>query len=139
VLDNKERQPVYTFKDVAGFCDEVDGASELPWVILSAAVNIEEFLLNAEMATAAGASGFLCGRAIWKDCVGVFPQGREAMEGFLSETGAFNFARAIAAASRAMPWWDHPRFGGWENIQVAGASGEQWHQQFSAAAGQVKY
>ncbi len=138
ILDAKERKPVYSLADVAGFCRTVNEASALPWVILSAAVNIEEFLVNVEMACAAGASGFLCGRAIWKDCVKYFPQGYEAMEHFLSETGAFNFHRCIASATRALPWWDHRKWGGLENMQVAGAGGEEWHKQFQASGG-VKY
>lgn len=139
VLDNKARQPVYSLQDVAGFCRAVNDASSLPWVILSAAVNIEEFLINVEMACAAGASGFLCGRAIWKDCIKRFLQGEDAMSEFLADVGQYNFNRAIAAASRALPWWDHRKFGGFSNIQVAGADNEHWHEQFSKTTGQAQY
>ncbi|MCA1595283.1 MAG: tagatose 1,6-diphosphate aldolase [Chloroflexi bacterium] len=137
VLDGKQRQPVYSVRDVAGFCRAVNDASSLPWVILSAAVNIEEFLINVEMACAAGASGFLCGRAIWKDAIKYFPQGEEPMGEFLDDTGRFNFNRAIAAASMALPWWNHRKFGG--SVQVTGADNERWHEQFSKGAGQVQY
>ena len=81
----------------------------MPWVILSAGVGIEEFLLQVGLATEAGASGFLCGRAIWKDAVPLYPDVAR-MEEWLRSGGAYNFARANAYAHRAHPWFAHRRF-----------------------------
>ena len=58
-----------------------------------------------------GASGFLCGRAIWQ---GALPRLHEeaAMVSFLEEEGAVNFLRANAAAERSRPWFQHRKYGG---------------------------
>ena len=51
-------------------------------LILSAGVEINEFILDVELATQAGCSGFLCGRAIWQDAVKRYPD-VSGMEEFL--------------------------------------------------------
>ncbi len=49
------------------YCRELDCSSRVPWVILSAGVDIETFATQVEIACEAGASGFLGGRAIWQE------------------------------------------------------------------------
>jgi tagatose 1,6-diphosphate aldolase len=110
-FDGQERQPVYTMAEVRELCRQVDQASGMPWVILSAGVEIEEFLVQVELATEAGASGFLCGRAIWKDAVKLYPSIAD-MEEWLCARGAYNFVRANAYAHQALPWHRHRRFAG---------------------------
>lgn len=108
-FDGQERQAVYDLSEVRDFCRRLNGEAGLPWVILSAGVNIEEFLIQVELATEAGASGFLCGRAIWKDAVPLYPDVAR-MEEWLGTQGAYNFVRANAYAHRALPWSGHRRF-----------------------------
>jgi tagatose 1,6-diphosphate aldolase len=48
-------------------CHQLDEASQVPWVILSAGVNFELFYREVEIACQAGASGFLAGRALWQE------------------------------------------------------------------------
>ena len=84
-FDGKERQPVYALSQVRESCAQVNEAAGVPWVILSAGVDIEEFLVQVDLAVEAGASGFLCGRAIWKDAIGLYPDVPE-MERWLSTT-----------------------------------------------------
>jgi tagatose 1,6-diphosphate aldolase len=97
-------------------------------VILSAGVGIAEFLINLELATAAGASGFLCGRAIWQGAVPLI--GDElAMTQYLGGEGAVNFLKANATAEAALPWYEHRKYGGWENLAVEGA-GPSWYRQY---------
>jgi tagatose 1,6-diphosphate aldolase len=105
----QEREAVYQLSDVREFCRQLDEAARMPWVILSAGVTIDEFLVQVELATEAGASGFLCGRAIWKDAVPLYPD-LAKMEEWLRLEGAYNFARANAYAQRARPWITHPKF-----------------------------
>ena len=108
-FDGRERAPVYDLAEVEEFCGRLNEAVGSPWVILSAGVDISEFLVQVELATAAGASGFLCGRAIWKDAIGFYPDlGR--MEEWLASQGAYNFVRANAYAHRALPWFRHRKF-----------------------------
>jgi tagatose 1,6-diphosphate aldolase len=104
---------------VEEFCRQLNEAAGSPWVILSAGVDIEEFLVQVEMACAAGASGFLCGRAIWKGVLEQFPD-EAKMEEWLATEGAYNFARANAYAETAKPWFEHPKFGG--QVELAGKS-----------------
>lgn len=110
-FDGKEREPAYALADVRRFCQELDEAAGVPWVILSAGVGIGEFLAQLELAVEAGASGFLCGRAIWQGAVGAYPD-MARMERWLREEGRYNFVRANAVAHRARPWYAHRRFRG---------------------------
>ncbi len=51
-------------------CAEVTAAAgEVPWALLSAGVDHAAFLPQVEIAMAAGASGVIAGRALWKDCI----------------------------------------------------------------------
>lgn len=108
-FDGQEHQAVYQLSEVQEFCRQLNEGAGMPWVILSAGVGIEEFLIQVELATGAGASGFLCGRAIWKDAVPFYPD-FATMEKWLQSEGAYNFLRANAYAHRALPWFGHRRF-----------------------------
>ncbi len=131
-FDGKERPAVYSLAEVRGFCRQLDEAAGAPWVILSAGVDIEEFLIQVQLATEAGASGFLCGRAIWKDAVSLYPDTAK-MEEWLCSQGAYNFVRANAYAERARPWFCHRKFGGPENIELAGRS-PNWYVEYAPTA-----
>jgi len=52
---------------LADFCYQLNEASQVPWVILSAGVNFELFHREVKLACQAGASGFLAGRALWQE------------------------------------------------------------------------
>lgn len=107
-FDGQPRQAVYSVADVREFCSQLNAVARLPWVILSAGVGIEEFLVQVELAVEAGASGFLCGRAIWKDAISLYPD-MGAMEDWLRTQGTYNFLRANACAYRARPWFQRSR------------------------------
>jgi tagatose-1,6-bisphosphate aldolase len=47
----------------ADACAELDDSIEVPWVLLSAGVGFEGFIEQLRIAAAAGASGFMAGRA----------------------------------------------------------------------------
>jgi tagatose 1,6-diphosphate aldolase len=49
------------------YCLDLDTASRVPWVILSAGAAFEPFLKEVELACRCGASGFLAGRAVWQE------------------------------------------------------------------------
>jgi len=69
-------------QDPSDACRQLDDASQVPWVILSAAVDFGEFYEYLKHAAGNGASGFLCGRAIWKEAIG-----RDDMDRFLRTIG----------------------------------------------------
>lgn len=82
-------------------CKELDEVSQTPWVLLSAGVDYEEFKENLSYAVKNGASGFLCGRAIWKEAVG-----REDMDQFLLTTGVERLNElAEIVYKHATPWY----------------------------------
>lgn len=127
-FDGVAREPAYDLNQVQEFCNAVDEAAQVPWVILSAGVDIAEFLIAVELAAAAGASGFLCGRAIWKDALEFYPD-EEAVTEWLETEGVYNFLRANAAAENALPWFEHRPFEEMESIAVAGA-GPDWYRNY---------
>jgi tagatose 1,6-diphosphate aldolase len=127
-FDGVAREAAYNVNEVQEFCNAVDEAAKVPWVILSAAVDIAEFLINVEFATLAGASGFLCGRAIWKDALEYYPD-EEALTEWLETDGVYNFLRANAAAENALPWFEHPPFDEMEDITLAGV-GPEWYRNY---------
>ncbi|MDQ1085360.1 MULTISPECIES: tagatose 1,6-diphosphate aldolase [Microbacterium] len=50
-------------------CRRLDAAITVPWVILSAGVSFDAFLVQVEIACRAGASGYMAGRSVWGDVV----------------------------------------------------------------------
>lgn len=130
IFDDRAREPVYNISQVRGFCRRLDEAVSMPWVILSAGVDIREFLIQLELACEAGASGFLCGRAIWKAAIKKYPD-VEALERTLKSEGAYNFKRANATAEAALPWFEHKRFrGGWELL----GKGPSWYREYGGGS-----
>ena len=59
----------------AGRAASVDAVNELtertsaPWVVLSAGVDYDDFATQIEIASEAGASGYVAGRSIWRDAL----------------------------------------------------------------------
>lgn len=126
-FDKKERPAVYDLGEVRAFCRELDAAAGRPWVILSGGVDIQEFIASLELAVEAGASGFLCGRAIWQGVVSTYPH-EKRMRDLLTSEGLANFERANAVADRARPWFTHKSIGGWDQVQVQ--NGHEWYRRY---------
>jgi tagatose 1,6-diphosphate aldolase len=98
----------------------VSAATRLPWVVLSAAVDFDAFLDQTRAACEGGASGFLGGRAIWKEAMTMTdPTARSA---WLNRVAAPRFAalRAVTDAA-ATPWRDRPI------AREAHDPAEDWH------------
>jgi tagatose 1,6-diphosphate aldolase len=89
---------------LADLCRQLDAASPIPWVVLSAAVDFETFCQQVEIACQAGASGFLAGRAIWQEAMPI-DKARERVK-FLATVGADRLKRlSEIAAKYATPWY----------------------------------
>jgi len=85
-------------------CRELDRASRVPWVILSAGVDYELFRKEVEIACRAGASGFLGGRALWQEATSAGP--RKEHQRFLETVGAGRAKELTALAdSYGTPWY----------------------------------
>lgn len=130
-FDGKDRPAIYDLEEVRAACRELDATAQQPWVILSGGVDIKEFLVNLDLALEAGASGFLCGRAIWKAVVPKYPD-LGAMRALLASEAAYNFVRANATAECARPWFAHPCFGGWDHVQMRDGH-EHWYKHYGKA------
>jgi tagatose 1,6-diphosphate aldolase len=102
---------VYDLDEVREYCNRVNEASAVPWVILSAGVEPEEFVENIKISNAAGASGFLCGRAVWKNIIDYYPD-EPAMGAYIRDTAAGLFQNILKANTGALPWFKHPRYRG---------------------------
>ena len=98
-------------KDVsklAEYCRQLDKASSVPWVILSAGVDYQTFKQQVSIACQAGASGFLGGRAIWQEAMEITNRGKR-VEFF--KTVAVKRLRELAeiAEKNGRPW--HEKLG----------------------------
>ena len=86
----------------ADACAELSAICPVPWVLLSAGVDFETYLEQVRVACDAGASGVLCGRAIWKEAVRMDEAARRA---FLQSTGSERLRQLAALVSeRARPF-----------------------------------
>lgn len=79
---------------------ELGGAITGPWVVLSQGVERDRFLPSVVAACKAGASGFLAGRALWSDVVGVDDVSAALAERSVPRVTAL----AEAVAEYATPW-----------------------------------
>jgi tagatose 1,6-diphosphate aldolase len=87
------------------WCRKLDAACPMPWVILSAGVDIDQFVQQVEIACRNGASGFLAGRAIWKDSVKIADPAERREH--LRTAAVANLQRCVNLAEQhARPWRD---------------------------------
>ena len=85
-------------------CEAISEVAPVPWVLLSAGVDFPVFARQVEIACQSGASGFLGGRAIWKECVTLTPAERQQ---FLQTTGADRLHQLSAVTvEHGRPWTD---------------------------------
>jgi tagatose 1,6-diphosphate aldolase len=85
-------------------CEEVSEVSDVPWVLLSAGVDFETFEQQTIAACEGGASGFLAGRAIWKEAVAMSPAERAE---FLDGKAADRIKRLLdITATKGRAWSD---------------------------------
>ena len=83
-------------------CAELDEATSIPWVILSAGVDDATFEAQTEVACAAGASGVLVGRSVWKEAVTMPASERAA---WLETEGTARMRRLVdIVEASAKPW-----------------------------------
>ena len=85
-------------------CQQLDEASQSPWILLSAGVTFDEFARQVKIACQVGASGFLGGRAIWEEAMHM-PDARERKQ-WLATAGTDRMRRLHDIAGESgHPWW----------------------------------
>jgi tagatose 1,6-diphosphate aldolase len=97
----------YTRKEAMDYYRAAAEVATKPFIYLSAGVANEVFVESLNMATEAGTdySGVLCGRATWKEGMGIYAkQGVKALEDWLLDQGVKNINAVNAALSGATPW-----------------------------------
>ncbi|MFC1924678.1 tagatose 1,6-diphosphate aldolase, partial [Chloroflexota bacterium] len=91
-------------KKLLQLCQELDRASRLPWVLLSAGADFKTFSKQVEIACKAGASGFLAGRALWQE--GVQIRSREDRLNFFKSTAAPRLKELAETVNKyGKPWY----------------------------------
>lgn len=99
----------------ADACAELSAACPVPWVLLSAGVDFDTYVDQVRVACAAGASGILCGRAVWKESVQLPGPDRVA---FLQIVGRSRFSQLTElVAASARPFTDFYPAGTGEDLQ----------------------
>ncbi len=127
-FDGRCREAVYALDEVRASLAELDEASPVPWVLLSAGVGPHEFAFNLELACLAGASGFLAGRAVWYDALEAYPD-LDAIRERLRSVSLPYLRSLRALAQRGRPWTAHRRYEGAIAIEGAGPS---WYAEYGA-------
>lgn len=91
--------------------DEMGRLAGRPWVMLSAGAGKPEFRSVLEHAFAAGASGFLAGRAIWLDAFNAYPDWEAIRSGLEGDAADYLAEICTLADAKAMNWAQHSCFG----------------------------
>lgn len=110
--------------DAQQWFDALGDEAGRPWVMLSAGAGMDEFRRVLTHAYAAGASGYLAGRAIWQAAFQKFPDW-DAIRTDLRSTGV-PYMRDLNALTdtAAQPWPTHPCFA--EGGAAADSSGPEF-------------
>lgn len=119
--------PVDVIKDPdernwARACEAVSQAADCPWAVLSAGVDFDMFKRQVDIACRWGASGYIAGRAVWKEGIPMPPQQRDK---WLKNVAAARLDQLSEIANRhARPWRDI--FPELENTASLG-----WHESYT--------
>ena len=101
---------VYTRAEALELFRNAAAATAKPFLFLSAGVSNRAFNEALELASEAGVHfcGVLCGRATWKDGVGVFVRGgADALQEWLETQGVQNMRSINESLKAATPWWEN--------------------------------
>jgi tagatose-1,6-bisphosphate aldolase len=85
-------------------CAHLSAVLDIPWVLLSAGVSFEAFCRQVEIACAAGASGYIVGRAVWGEAAGTADEAERA--DWLQTVGRERLRRLAALAAGGCSWTD---------------------------------
>ena len=107
----------------ADACAELDAATPIPWVLLSAGVDEATFEAQTEVGCAAGASGVAVGRSVWGPAASLAPADRDA---WLAHEGAGRLRRLVEVVRRAAAPWG-PR---WARARLPEEPAEGWYARY---------
>ena len=105
-------------------CAALNEAAPVPWALLSAGVDYQTFKRQVRVVCQAGASGFVAGRAIWKEALTMAGEERET---FLRSSAADRMAElSELVEAYGRPWTAH--YPG-----LASAAGNGWLTRYAEA------
>jgi tagatose 1,6-diphosphate aldolase len=112
--------------------DEMGRIAGRPWVMLSAGAGMAEFRAVMEHAYAAGASGYLAGRAIWSKPFQAFPDWDAIRSGLRAESVPYMKDLNALTDATATPWHTHPCYGGHPKVTPGDGSFRHVYPGFAA-------
>lgn len=98
--------------EVQTLFDEMGRLAGRPWVMLSAGAKKGDFKAILEHAYAAGASGYLAGRAIWLDAFENYPDWDAIEAGLIKDSVPYMDTLNTLTDAKATAWYDNPVFAG---------------------------
>ena len=98
--------------------------------MLSAGAGMADFEQILHHAYAAGASGYLAGRAIWSEPFKAFPDWDAIRSGLRGQSVPYMQKLNALTDRAAVPWTAHPKFGGQAGVPHPDASFRQHYQGF---------
>jgi len=107
------------------YCRELDRASKAPWALLSAGVGFDQFHKQVELASKAGASGFLAGRALWQE--GARIKSRQERMDFFRSTAAPRLDQIASLVRQHGKPWNVKRGSPTGHFEIDGAD---WYQRY---------
>ena len=108
--------------------DELGALATRPWVLLSAAAGPADFQRSLTYAYRAGASGYLCGRAIWQGAFESFPDLAAMEQELASESVQYVQTINTLTERLAAPWHRHPA---WQGKVVLAGDGPNFAEQYA--------
>lgn len=102
---------IFEAENVQSLFNEMGRLAGRPWVMLSAGAGKPEFKQVLEHAYAAGASGYLAGRAIWLDAFQAYPDWAAIEQGLKGESASYMAEISKLTDDKATPWDQHPCWG----------------------------
>jgi tagatose-1,6-bisphosphate aldolase len=116
--------PVTNVEEWRESCEELDSASQLPWVLLSGGIDDATFEAQVAVACQAGASGVAVGRSVWADAAELSPGQRDS---FLLTTGVTRLRRLIKIVDElGVPWDARP-----SPLRDARCPDEGWYRRYA--------
>lgn len=112
--------------------NEMGAIAARPWVMLSAGAGMIEFRRVLEHAYAAGASGYLAGRAIWLKPFQHFPDWNAIRHSLNAESIPYMRELNALTDARALPWHAHPCYGGRTGVSHEDAGFRKHYKGFDA-------
>lgn len=112
--------------DAAATVATLDQAIEVPWVLLSEGVGYDDFALQVQLASWAGASGFMAGRAVWGDASRT--TGTGARQAAVAQAGRRLGVLTSIVRAEGRPWRERPML-----AHVQAELPADWHRTYAVS------